>query len=116
LSLALLLGLPAHAAPGANELPTGGNVVAGSASISTSGPRMDVLQTTPKTAIDWQTFNIGSQAHVHFAQPSGGVALNRVLDTHASQIYGQLTSTGQVFLVDTVDRSPRLWITAGMRF
>jgi filamentous hemagglutinin family protein len=61
---------------------------------------MDVLQTTQRTAIDWNTFNIGSQAHVHFQQPSGGVALNRVLDTNASQIYGRLTSTGQVFLLN----------------
>ncbi|WP_298399826.1 YDG domain-containing protein [uncultured Azonexus sp.] len=100
LSFALLLGLPAHAAPGANELPTGGNVVAGNATISTNGSRMDVLQTTQRTAIDWTTFNIGSAAHVHFQQPGGGVALNRVLDTNASQIYGKLTSTGQVFLVN----------------
>lgn len=90
----------ALAAPAANELPTGGNVVAGAATISTSGSRMDVLQSTQRTAIDWQTFNIGSASHVHFQQPSGGAALNRVLDTNASQIYGKLTSTGQVFLVN----------------
>lgn len=100
LSVALLLSMPAHAAPGANELPTGGNVVAGAATISTNGNRMDVLQTTQRTAIDWNTFNIGSAAHVHFQQPTGGAALNRVLDTNASQIYGKLTSTGQVFLVN----------------
>lgn len=100
LSLAVLLGLPAHAAPGVNELPSGGSVVAGSAMIGTSGSRMDVLQTSQRTVIDWNTFNIGSAAHVHFEQPSGGVALNRVHDTHASQIYGRLTSTGQVFLVN----------------
>ncbi len=90
----------ALAAPAANELPTGGNVVAGNATISTSGARMDVLQTSQHTAIDWNTFNIGSAAHVHFEQPSGGVALNRVLDTNASQIYGRLTATGQVFLLN----------------
>mgnify|MGYP000929363226 CR=1 FL=1 len=90
----------ALAAPMPNELPSGGNVVAGSASISVDGSRMDVLQTTQRTAIDWATFNIGSAAHVHFEQPNGGAALNRVLDTNASQIYGKLTSTGQVFLVN----------------
>lgn len=96
----LLLAGGALAAPLPNELPSGGTVVAGSATISSSGSRMDVLQTTQKAAIDWQTFNIGSAAHVHFEQPSGGAALNRVLDTNASQIYGKLTSTGQVFLVN----------------
>jgi len=90
----------ALAAPAANELPSGGKVVGGAASISSSGASMDVLQSSQRAAIDWQTFNIGSAAHVHFEQPSGGAALNRVLDTNASQIYGKLTSTGQVFLVN----------------
>lgn len=90
----------AAAAPAATELPTGGTVVAGSAAISTSGARMDVSQSSQRAVIDWNTFNIGSQAQVNFQQPSGGVALNRVLDTNASQIYGKLTSTGQVFLVN----------------
>jgi filamentous hemagglutinin family protein len=96
----LLVGGAALAAPAATELPGGGVVVGGSATISTSGARMDILQTTQRTAIDWNTFNIGSAAHVHFEQPVGGAALNRVLDTNASQIYGRLTSTGQVFLVN----------------
>lgn len=99
----VMLSLPAAYAQtplAANALPTGGNVVAGSASINTSGSRMDISQTTIKAAIDWQTFNIGSAAHVHFAQPAGGATLNRVLDTNASQIFGKLTATGQVFLVN----------------
>ncbi len=101
LSLALLLGAGAAAAtPAATELPTGGQVVAGQASISSSGARLDVQQSSQRAALDWQTFNIGSQAQVHFEQPAAGVALNRVLDTHASQIYGRLTATGQVFLLN----------------
>ena len=95
-----LAGPVVAAAPAAGELPTGGAVVDGSATIATSGARMDITQTSARAAIDWATFNIGSQAHVHFAQPAGGAALNRVLDTQASQIYGRLTSTGQVFLVN----------------
>ena len=96
----LVLALPVQAAPAADALPTGGVVTDGAATISSSGSRMDINQTTQRTAIDWQTFNIGSAAHVHFEQPAGGVALNRVLDTNASQIYGRLTATGQVFLVN----------------
>ena len=91
----------AHAVPGVSELPSGGAVVDGSATIATSGARMDVTQTSTRAAIDWATFNIGSQAHVHFAQPAGGAVLNRVLDTNASQIYGRLSATGQVFLVNS---------------
>jgi filamentous hemagglutinin family protein len=88
------------AAPAANELPTGGTVVGGTATISASNSRMDVQQTSNRAAIDWATFNIGSQAQVHFEQPAGGAVLNRVLDTNASEIYGRLTSTGLVFLVN----------------
>lgn len=97
---ALCISGAAVGAPVGDELPTGAVVSGGSASISTNGNRMDVTQTTQKTAIDWKTFNIGSAAHVHFNQPSGGVLLNRVLDTNASQIYGRLSSVGQVFLVN----------------
>lgn len=89
-----------HAAPPPNELPTGGTVVAGSATITTNGARMDILQGTQRAVIDWNTFNIGRDAHVHFEQPAGGATLNRVLDPNASQIFGRLTSTGQVFLVN----------------
>lgn len=96
----LVLALPVQAAPAADALPTGGVVTEGAATISSSGSRMDINQATQRAAIDWQTFNIGSAAHVHFEQPAGGVALNRVLDTNASQIYGRLTATGQVFLVN----------------
>jgi filamentous hemagglutinin family protein len=89
----------ALAAPPANlQLPSGGQVVAGSASISQSGAALTVQQNSQRAALDWQTFNIGSQASVHFEQPVGGVALNRIADTNASQIYGQLSATGQVFL------------------
>lgn len=100
LAVGLLLAGGVAAAPGSTETPTGGNVVGGSASISASGVRMEVLQSTQRAAIEWRSFNVGSQAQVHFQQPSGGVALNRVLDTNASQIYGRLTSTGQVFLIN----------------
>lgn len=97
---ALLLAGGVQAAPGVNELPTGGQVVAGAATIGTSGNRMEITQSTSRAAIDWNTFNIGSAAQVHFQQPTGGATLNRVLDSNASQIYGKLTSTGQVFLVN----------------
>jgi filamentous hemagglutinin family protein len=90
----------ALATPGSTELPTGGTVVGGSATIASSGARLDINQTSGRAAIDWNTFNIGSDAHVHFQQPAGGVALNRVLASDASQIYGRLTSTGQVFLLN----------------
>ena len=51
----------AHAAglaPGA--LPTGGQVSAGSAAISSSGNTLNVIQGSQRAAINWQSFNIGN--------------------------------------------------------
>jgi filamentous hemagglutinin family protein len=81
------------------QLPTGGQVVAGAAGIAQSGATMNITQTTQRAAINWQSFNLGSQATVHFEQPSAAsVTLNRVLDGNPSQIFGRITAPGQVFL------------------
>ena len=85
--------------PLATELPTGGQVVAGSASISQGSNAMQVTQSSTRAAIDWQSFNIGNDAHVNFVQPSASsVTLNRVLGANASQIFGQISSNGRVYL------------------
>jgi filamentous hemagglutinin family protein len=85
--------------PEANQLPVGGQVVAGSASISQSNASMTITQSSNRAAIDWQSFNLGSQAQVTFAQPSSSsVTLNRVLDNNPSQIFGRINANGQVFL------------------
>jgi filamentous hemagglutinin family protein len=98
---ASILAAPALAlaAPASNALPTGGQVVAGQAAISQSGATMTINQSSQRTAIDWQSFDIGSQAQVNFVQPgASAVALNRVVDGNPSQIFGHLTANGQVFL------------------
>lgn len=99
--LVLIGALPAHALD-PNALPTGGSVSAGAASITQSGSRMEVTQTTQKVSINWGTFNIGSNAWVNFSQPSSSaLALNRVATSAgASEIQGRLTSNGQVFLIN----------------
>ncbi len=62
---------------------------------------MTVTQGSDKAIIDWQRFDIGRQAGVTFAQPSAGaVALNRVVAGDASQIHGQLTANGQIWLIN----------------
>ena len=86
-------------------LPTGGTVRAGAAAIVQGGtatnPNLTINQSTNRAAIDWSTFNIGSGAAVQFNQPDAtSSTLNRVLDTNASQIFGKLTSNGQVFLIN----------------
>ncbi|KDB08766.1 filamentous hemagglutinin family outer membrane protein, partial [Burkholderia sp. lig30] len=102
LVLALAGTLPAHAVPPLpNQLPTGGQVAAGQAAISSSGNTMNVKQTSPNAVVNWQNFNVGSAATVNFQQPSASAAiLNRVLDGNPSQIYGHINAPGQVFFVN----------------
>ena len=84
------------------ELPSNGNVVNGEASIDVDGADMEVFQSTDRAIIEWDTFNIGSDASVNFSQPSvSSVALNRVLSSDPSKIFGSLTSNGQIFLINT---------------
>ena len=85
----------------ASALPTNGQVVSGTGSITQSGNHMQVTQGSQRLVTHWDTFNIGSAARVEFVQPSASaVALNRVLSGDPSRIYGQLSANGQVFLVN----------------
>lgn len=81
--------------------PTGGQVVAGSASIAQQGTQTTVTQATAKSAIDWQSFSIGANEYVQFVQPSTqSVTLNRVVGSDPSQLLGRLSANGQVFLIN----------------
>ena len=103
--LALTIGL--FAATGnqllyAVDLPQGGQVTAGSASISTNANTMTVTQDTPKAAINWQSFDIGKENTVNFKQPdSSAVILNRVIGNEKSVIDGALNANGQVYLLNS---------------
>ncbi len=62
---------------------------------------MTVNQTSQNAAINWQTFNIGADQAVVFSQPNASaVALNRVVGSDPSAIFGRLSANGQVFLVN----------------
>ena len=83
----------------ATQLPQGGKVLGGAASITQSTGNLQINQTTPRAVLEWNSFNLGSKAQVNFVQPSSSsVALNRVLDTQASQILGRINANGQVFI------------------
>lgn len=89
------------AAPAPDALPTGGQPKLGDVSIARSGARMDVVQRSERAIVEWQGFDVGRDAHVHFNQPGpSSVVLNRVLDTQPSRIDGRLSATGQVFLAN----------------
>ncbi len=88
-----------------NALPTGGNVVAGSATISQSqtanSAQMNINQTSQRAVISWDSFNVGKNASVNFNQPnSSAVTLNRVTGVSQSMIDGAVRANGQVVLVN----------------
>ncbi|HLY91421.1 MAG TPA: filamentous hemagglutinin N-terminal domain-containing protein, partial [Acetobacteraceae bacterium] len=100
-SLAVALALPAHAQPAPNARPTGGVVVGGSASISQTANNTAISQSSQRAAVNWQSFNVGSQQSVNFNQPSASaVTLNRVVGPDPSQIAGRINANGQVVLVN----------------
>lgn len=60
-----------------------------------------VHQNSKNVGIQWDSFNIGQNATVNFYQPNtSSIAVNRVLDSNASQIMGKLNANGQVFLLN----------------
>jgi filamentous hemagglutinin family protein len=97
---------PAAAGPGLNQLPSGGQVTSGAATIQqgqgqAGAPTMVIQQQTPKAILQWDSFNVGRDAAVRFEQPSASsVALNRVLSTDPSQILGRIQANGQIILAN----------------
>ena len=86
----------------AQQLPSGGSVVSGTASIqNTSATQQVITQGSNKAIINWQGFSIGQGNSVQFVQPgASAVVLNRVVGNDASSIFGSLSANGQVFLVN----------------
>jgi len=91
----------ARAQPAPNAQPSGGSVVAGRAAISQTATKTTIQQATQRAAINWQSFDIGSQQTVQFQQPSAAaVALNRVVGPNPSQIAGRIDANGQVVITN----------------
>ena len=89
------------AQPAPTALPAGAQLAAGAATVSQSGSSMRVAQASDKAILNWGSFNIGSQAAVHFQQPgAGSVALNRVLGNDPSALLGTLSANGSVWLIN----------------
>jgi filamentous hemagglutinin family protein len=96
----------AQALPTPTDLPTGGQVVSGSAVITTGRDFNDtdfvhVAQGSNNVLINWSTFDIANGNLVQFDQPdAGSVAVNRVLSPNASFLNGALNSNGRVFVIN----------------
>ncbi|HEY1076207.1 MAG TPA: filamentous hemagglutinin N-terminal domain-containing protein [Fontimonas sp.] len=82
--------------------PTGGQVVGGQAQIGNPVPGGTVINQQSNAAIiNWQNFSIGDGEYVVFNQPSVSAAtLNRVIGNLPSEILGNLTANGRVFVIN----------------
>jgi len=97
LSILLLLG---QTAPVLGN-PQGGNVVAGSATITGAGNTVTINQGSNNAIINWQGFSINAGEATRFVVPnSASATLNRVTGGNPSAIYGTLSSNGKVFLIN----------------
>ena len=88
---------------GANTLPTGGQVVAGQATISQQGSNtLNINQSTDRAIINWSSFDVGSASTVNFYQPnSGSWTVNRVTaGQSASQILGSVNANGNIIVIN----------------
>ncbi len=96
---ALLAGLACYG-PSQAE-PVGGNITAGSGSISQTGLTTTINQNSQRLAIDWSRFGIRGNETVRFAQPNAqAIALNRVTGRESSSILGSLIANGNVFILN----------------
>lgn len=86
------VGLFVFGAPVMAQLPTGGVVVGGNATITqNSSTQITINQTTDRGVINWQSFGTGQGGRVDFVQPgASSVTLNRVRGPDPSVIAGQL--------------------------
>ncbi len=90
-------------APQINALPSLKNIVQGVSSLEyPDGSQLIVHQDEANAIIDWDSFDIGVDAWVHFDQEgnSSWKALNRIYDQDPSRIYGRLTADGHVYLIN----------------
>ncbi|MGC2202358.1 MAG: filamentous hemagglutinin N-terminal domain-containing protein, partial [Stellaceae bacterium] len=86
----------------ASANPKGGQVVAGTATVSNpSSTQLQITQTTNRAAIDWQSFDIAPGERTSFVQPSAeSWALNRVKSADPSVIAGSMTANGSLVLIN----------------
>ena len=81
--------------------PDGAQIVSGQVSIDTATPGVTTVTNSPNAIINWQNFSIAQNELTQFIQQNGQSAvLNRIIGQNPSEILGQLTSNGKVFLIN----------------
>lgn len=93
--------LGAGTAQNAYANPGGATVVHGSAQFATPGANTLEITNSANAIINWQSFGIGQGEITRFIQPSADSAvLNRVTGANVSELLGNLSSNGRVFLIN----------------
>lgn len=81
--------------------PSGGNVVHGNAEIIHNGSNTIINQGSNSAIINWDSFDINKGESVHFNQnSSSSIVLNRVTNGLPTNIFGNLTANGNVFIMN----------------
>ena len=83
-------------------LPQGEKVVAGQVSVARpAAGKMLIQQGSASGIVNWSGFSIAGGEAVRIQQPqASSVLLNRVVGSQASEIFGQLSANGKVFLLN----------------
>lgn len=81
--------------------PMGGNVVHGNANITQNGSNTIINQNSDSAIINWDSFDINKGESVHFNQnSSSSIVLNRVTNGMPTNIFGNLSANGNVFVLN----------------
>jgi filamentous hemagglutinin family protein len=81
--------------------PTGGNVVAGSATIAHQGATTTITQGSERAIIHWADFSVGAGEVTRFLQPGAASAtLNRITGGNPTEILGRIEATGSVYVLN----------------
>lgn len=98
----LMLPILSYADVPADTLPTGINVIQGAETPAPpAGNTLTIIQNAPRAIINYDTFSIGRDATVQFNQNPSDIALNKVVTSVPSEIWGHLNATGRIFLINS---------------
>jgi len=80
--------------------PTNPTIINGEVAFSHQDKTMNVTA-SDRSIVNWETFSIGSQEHMHIALPDNAASmLNRVTGGSMSEIMGRLSSNGSLYLIN----------------
>ena len=99
--LVVLSGLVFLVPTGTVAQPNLNTVLKGSAQVSSTTTTTTITQTSQSTTLNWNSFDVSQNQRVTFNQPSSSsIAINNILDTSPSQIFGSITANGRIVLLN----------------